>query len=167
MDTMCIIISPSKVGGRSRTAFTLVELMIGVTVMAIMFIALFRGIDYGFRETQLARENLRATQILLERMEGVRLYTFDQLVSSNMFATTFTNLYYPLASANQSPGITYYGRFAISNMSTGAAYNDNLRLITVTVNWTNCYGTNVYVPRNRQMQTMVARYGIQNYVWGK
>ena len=145
---------------RHAAGFTLVEVMVATAITTITLLGLFGGISYGFSETQLAREDLRATQIIMEKMEGIRLYTFDQLVSSNMFPTTFTAVYYPLA--NQTGGLKYYGNFTLSDPGTGAVYNDNLRLVTVSVSWTNSYGTSKIV-RNRQMQTMVGRYGIQNY----
>ena len=146
-------------------AFTLTEVMVATAVMVIIFLALFSGIAYGLTEVQLSRENLRATQILLERMEGIRLYTFDQLVSSNMFPASFTAAYYPLAVTNQSSqGIVYYGQFAISDSQTGTDYNSNLRAVTVSVSWTNTHWSK-QIPHSRQMQTLVGRYGIQNYTF--
>ena len=79
-----------------------------------------------------------------------------------MFPTTFTADYYPLATTNEAQGITYYGQFTISDPETGAEYNSNIRLVTVSVSWTNSYRTS-QIEHNRQMQTMVGRYGIQNY----
>ena len=46
-------------------------------------------------------------------------------------------------------------------------YKDNMRALTVTIYWTNYLqkpNTNVIV-RSRQMQTYVARFGMQNYVY--
>jgi len=145
-----------------RRAFTLVEVLVATAITTITLLGLFGGISYAFCETQLARENLRATQIMLERMEGIRLYTFDQLVSSNMFSTTFSAAYYPLATTNEASGLTYYGNFSLSDPGTGAGYNSDMRLVTISVTWTNSYGTSK-IPRNRQMQTQISRYGVQNY----
>lgn len=145
-----------------HSGFTLVEVMVGVLIMGVVLTSVFSGILYGNTEVQRSRENLRATQVVLEKMEGIRLYTFDQLVSSNMFPTTFTANYYPLATGSQSPGVTYYGKFTISDAGTGADYNSNIRLVTVSVIWTNQIG-NQAVAQTRQMKTLVARYGIQNY----
>jgi type II secretory pathway pseudopilin PulG len=146
-----------------RRAFTLIEAMAAASIMLLLMLALFGGISYGFSVTRISRENLRATQIILEKMEGIRLYTYDQIVSSNMFPTTFTDTYYPsISSTNESVGITYYGQFAVSDPGTGTGYNSNIKLVTVTVSWTNSFGTSS-IARSRQMQTMIARYGIQNY----
>src|SRR5713226_7153106 len=91
----------SKKSGRGRLAFTLAEVVVAMAVMAVMFVSLYGGITTGFAVTQLARENLRGTQIILEKMEGIRLYNWNQLVYSNMIPSSFTNYYYPLASNGQ------------------------------------------------------------------
>ena len=51
--------------------------------------------------------------------------------------------------------------------STAADYSNNMRTITVTIYWTNYPRglTNTPIVRTRQMQTLVARYGMQNYVY--
>ena len=145
-----------------EVAFTLPEVLVGVAIVAVMFVTLYGGMTSGFAITQLARENLRGTQIMLERMEGVRLYNWNQLVYSNMIPQYFTNYYYPLASNGQSEGIPYYGTMTISNapLNPTASYSTNMRLISVSVLWTNGI-----MPRTRTMQTYVAMNGIQNYVY--
>ena len=145
-----------------QLAFTLPEVIVGVAIVVVMFVTLYGGMTSGFAITQLARENLRGTQIMLERVEGIRLYNWNQLVYSNMIPTTFTNYYYPLASNGQSQGIPYYGTMTISNaaMNPTANYSTNLRLISVSVMWTNGI-----MPRTRSVQTYVAMNGIQNYVY--
>ena len=155
-------IDQSRLTNGDQVAFTLVEVLVATVITTITLLALFSGVAYGFSETELSRQNLRATQVILEKMEGIRLYTFDQLVSSNMFPTDFTAPYYPLNQTNQPGGLTYYGHFNISDPGTGADYNSNMRQITVSVSWTNFYHTQ-RIPHRRQMQTLVGRYGIQNY----
>src|SRR6266853_4422823 len=108
-----------------QLAFTLPEVIVGVAIVVVMFVTLYGGMTSGFAITQLARENLRGTQIMLERVEGIRLYNWNQLVYSNMIPTTFTNYYYPLASNGQSQGIPYYGTMSISNttLNPSASYS--------------------------------------------
>ena len=50
--------------------------------------------------------------------------------------------------------------------NTPADYASNMKLVTITIYWTNYphLATNVIV-RTRQMQTLVARYGMQPYVY--
>ncbi len=134
----------------------------GVALIGIVFVSLLAGMSSGFAVTQVARENLRATQIMLERVEGLRLYNWNQLVYSNMVPTTFTNYYYPLAAPGESKGIVYTGTMTITNanMNPAATYGSRMRAVVVTVNWTS--GN---VPRTRTMTTYAAQEGIQNYVF--
>ena len=69
---------------------------------------------------------------------------------------------------NQSAGSFYKGFISATVPSNvPAAYQDKMRQVTVTVFWTNYPQkphTNLIV-RSRQMQTYVARYGMQNYMF--
>lgn len=151
-------------------AFSLVEVIVGGCILIVVSISLFAGISASFGVTQVARENLRATQIMLERMEAIRLHTWDQLVYSNMIPATSTTSYYPLALSGQSTGLTYRVNVAITGaaMNPSATYGDRLRAIKVTVLWTNYYGTTRQtnqMVRSRSMTTYTARDGVQNYVY--
>ncbi len=146
----------------NRTASTLVEMMIGVALLAIVTISLFGGMSSGFAVTESSRENLRATQIILERMEGLRLFNWNQLVYSNWIPRDFTSSYYPMTKSGESSGITYYGQMTINpvNLDPVASYSTNMRAVTVTLRWTAAG-----VPRSRSLTTYVSRDGIQNYVY--
>jgi hypothetical protein len=147
----------------NQRAFTLAEAMIGVAVVVVMFISLYIGISFGFAVTRFDRENLRATQIILERMEGIRLFTFTQVSDTALNPPAFTNYFYPLASGSQSQGTTYFGTMTVEGnitMNPPATYSTNLKKITVTLNWTS--GN---VPRTRTMSTYVGRHGAQNYIY--
>jgi hypothetical protein len=146
----------------TQLAYTLMEVVMAVALLAIMMISLYGGITSGFAVVQLARENLRSTQIMLERMEGIRLYRWDQLVYSNMIPSTFTAYYYPLAASGESKGIAYNGTMVVTNanLSPAATYGANMRLITVTLAWNS--GN---VRRTRSMSTYVSKNGVQNYVY--
>ncbi len=155
----------SKVQARSsQIAYTLAEVMIATALLAILVVSLYGGMSSGFALTQASRENLRATQILLERMEGIRLYNWNQLVYSNWGVPgSFTSWYYPMTNRNESPGIMYAGRISLKRnpaLSPGVCYLTNLCLVTVSVNW-NSGG----VPRSRSLSTYVSRNGVQNYVY--
>jgi len=162
--------SADQASRRVNCAFSIIETLVGICILIVVLVSLFAGMSASFSITQVSRENLRATQIMLERMETVRLYTWNQLLYSNMIPTTATTSYYPLATNGESSGITYRVNFAVANaaMNPSAAYSDRLRAVTVTVWWTNYYGpqpqTNTLV-RSRTMTTYSARDGVQNYVY--
>lgn len=153
-----------------QRAFSLVEVMVGVLVLGIVTVSLYAGFGSGFSVMQLTRENLRATQILMQRMETIRLYTWSQLKNTNYFPLTFTESYDPLAGTNS---IVYTGKVinAAGNVAPPAppdavssglppAYRTNMALVRIQVTWTSSGRL-----RTREMQTYVARYGIQNYIY--
>lgn len=155
-----------------RLAFTLAEVMVAVGVIGIMVVSLYLGISTSFSTIQRTRENLRATQILVQRVETVRLYTWNQLWNVTppaRFQTSFTDVYDPLGGTNASAGgVVYHGRVAVTTPDVTVlptSYRTNVALVTVTIRWTNNTGTASF-PHQRQYQTLVAKSGMQKYVYG-
>jgi hypothetical protein len=75
--------------------------------------------------------------------------------------------YDPTSTNTKSGGAVYKGMFtaAPAPNTIPEAYRNEMRKATVTIYWTNYLkGTNMVV-RSRQVETFVARYGIQNYVY--
>jgi len=155
-----------KTRPRGTGAFTLAEAVITVLLMSILIAGLLSAFASGLGTVQAARENLRATQILTQKTETIRLLTWSQGTNSGFAPTNFTDWYDPTGTS--SHGTTYSGFYSITpapaNLPT--AYNSNMRLVTVTVYWTNypAHGKQPIV-QCRQMQTQVARYGMQNYIY--
>jgi len=139
--------------------------MVAVGVIGIAGLALYAGFSIGFSIVTMARENLRATQILVQRTETIRLYKWTQLTNTTDYLKpTFTELYDPLGKTNQTSGAVYVGTVSVTIPNDlPDAYRDNMRTITVTVYWTNHIGGKT-IPRSRQMQTYAARFGMQPYV---
>lgn len=144
--------------GFRRAAFTLTEVMLAIGLVSVTFISLYTGFTSGFGVVQVARENLRATQILEEKMETIRLYTWTQINSNGFIPTTFTAPFYPNTNANS--GLTYTGTVAISPSGLAESYGSNLVRVVVTLGWRS--GTS---DRSRQMETYVSRFGLQNYIY--
>jgi hypothetical protein len=150
---------------RSEEAYTVVEVVVAVFILGIMVISLFAGFSSGFAVVQLGRENLRATQIMVQKMEAVRLYNWKEITNSAFLKPSFTDYYNP-ATSN---GAVYNGFISVSPNPAGipAAYANNMRAITVTLFWTNYPRkpqTNIIV-RSRAMQTYFSRYGMQTYIY--
>jgi type II secretory pathway pseudopilin PulG len=150
-------------------AFSLVELMISVLVMAIIFVVLFAGISSTFGIIDVTRENLRATQVLVSRLEGLRLCAWSnaQLFNPSVVPPTFTDTFYPLGlNGTTNFGTTYTGTITVSTnfaLNPPATYSNHLAMITMTVTWTTTRGSATTV-HTRSMNTYVAQYGLQNYV---
>lgn len=143
----------------TKAAFTLIDVAMGVAISAMMFITLYLGISQGFSVIGLARENLRATQILQEKMETIWLYTWSQINSNGFVPATFQAQFYP-AGAQAGQGITYKGTVKVTEPPVAESYRDNLKMVVVTVQWTS--GS---VNRQRQMSTLVSQYGLHNYIY--
>jgi prepilin-type N-terminal cleavage/methylation domain-containing protein len=140
-------------------AFSLVEVMVGMMVLSVLILSLYAAIAWGFAIMRLARENIRATQVMTEKMETIRLYNWDQVNSNGFIPPTFSVPYYPIGQTNGS-GLTYYGIMSINNVDFGNSYDADMKQITVTLNWTNAN-----LPRTRTVRTLVSRYGLQNYIY--
>jgi prepilin-type N-terminal cleavage/methylation domain-containing protein len=150
-----------KIRRRHESAFTLAEVMVAVLVLATIAIAYYGGLSSGFSVTQASREDLRATQILMQKLEAIRLCTWSELANC-----TFHEAYDPISTNNQ--GLTFTGTIATnaaSGIPDGLSYKNNMRLVTVSLFWTNYHGSTPVV-HSREMQTQVARYGLQQYLWG-
>ncbi len=155
-----------------QEAFTLVELITSCAILAILFVSLFYGIAQGYNIIQSERENLRATQIMLGRMEGLHLEAWgtNQLFNLTYVPNTFTDYFYPVGLGGfNSNAVVYTGTMTITTnpasiSGTSSGYAPNMALVTVTVSWNdNNFGlTNTHT---KSMSTYVAQYGIQNYTF--
>lgn len=146
----------------AAAGFTLVESAVALTIGAIMLTSLYGCFAAGFNMVKVSRENARATQIMLTRLEAIRLSTFDQLTNTVYYPRTFTESFDPKDAAAQAAGVVYSGTFTPSTPVVGSlpeSYRTNMMLVTVTVNWTSGK-----LPHTRTMQTYAAKDGIQSYV---
>ena len=159
-----------------QKAFTLVEALIAVGLIGIFFVALYAGMTQGFGILANAREDLRANQILLDKMEEMRLYSWDQITSygtANSFVpTNFTEEFYPTGtnsaqstfSAGRNNGNTntfrYHGTIVVTNVPFTNAYSTNMRKVMVALSWTN--GGKIY---RHDMSTYVSEYGLQKHIY--
>jgi prepilin-type N-terminal cleavage/methylation domain-containing protein len=145
----------------SEKAFTLAELMVACAILAIMVVALFGGISFGFSNITIARQNLRATQIVLEKMEIVRMYSWEQVNSNGFVPGAFTAPFFPrLGGAETNGGVTYHGTIEISKVKFDATYEDDVRQVLVRLNWTN-----KNIPQSVEMSTYISQYGMHRYIY--
>jgi prepilin-type N-terminal cleavage/methylation domain-containing protein len=142
--------------GDGRTGFTLVEVLVGVVLLAVMFTVFYVGITAGFGIIQLARENLRATQILQEKTETLRLLTWEDL---QQMQRSMTEPFYAPGSDLES-SLNYDLRVEIPDTSPiqDASYAPDIKLVRVEATWMSGG-----VERRRSMSTYVSRYGLHRY----
>jgi len=143
-----------------------VEAVIGMLIFGITAVALYGGLMSGFSTVRMARENQRATQIILDTMEMVRLYSWDQLNTTGFLPTTFTVVDTGPAKTDTKgnkitpSGVTYTGKINLSNPSLSTNYDSRLKVVTVELNWTTGG-----VQRTRTLSTLVANDGLYSYIY--
>jgi Tfp pilus assembly protein PilV len=149
-----------------KHAFTLAEVLIAGALVTVIAATLFGAFSMGFTVIQISRDDLRATQIMMQKMEAIRLFTWSQVLNTNYLKPVFQEYYDPAGVTSGSQGSVYTG-FVTATVPTNvaSAYETNMRTITVTLYWTNYNGRKPII-HSRQMQSNVAKNGMQNYVWG-
>ena len=132
-------------------------------IIAVTGAGVISSINYGLCIMRIARENQRATQVMLEKLEAIRLYNWTQVTNSGFIPSSFTAVYDPTSPAN-AQGTTYYGSMSVTvPVFTGTSpnYAPNLRQFNVSVDWTNAGR----IAHHRSLSTYVAQNGVQNYVY--
>ena len=146
--------------GRTK-GFTIVEIVVSMLTIAIGTAGLMACFGFSLRVMAHARDNLRATQIMLEKAETIRLYSWDQVNSNGFIPSTFTATYDGNLGLNgTNNGTIYTGTLAISPFPFNTSYKNNMRMLTVTLQW-NSHN----VPRTRTLTTYIGKDGLQNYVY--
>jgi type II secretory pathway pseudopilin PulG len=145
---------------KSEKGGTLVEVIMATAILVIMLAGLLNSFGYGFFVAQLVRENQRATQIILEKVEIIRLYRWEQVNTPGFIPTTFADVYDP--QSPDAPGITYQGTLEITPYpGAGVSYAPNIRQLVVTLTW----NTGGKIAHTRTLATLIAKDGEQNYVY--
>src|SRR6185312_482130 len=127
--------------------FSLVEVMMAALIGAVIFIALFSGMTQGFNIVQHQRNGLRATEIIVNKIEGIRLCawgstaTNSQLFNTAIIPTTFTDYFYPLG----------LGSFPASNV----VYNGTINIQGTNFTFYDFNGTNTTAPTYRTNMAQV------------
>lgn len=151
-----------KPGKAVVSGFTLVETLVAIAIGAAMLAAFYATLASGFTLMSTSREDLRATQILLKRLESIRLCTFGQVVNTTYNPATFVEYFDPAGQATGNGGAVYQGKYTATAPPPGSlpeSYRTNMLLVTVEVAWNTGQ-----ISHNRSMQTYVAREGIHGYV---
>src|SRR5689334_3971505 len=119
--------SMNRRGGAGCSAFTLIEVMMAAGLVGFIFFTLYAGFTFGFAVVQLNRENVRATQLLQEKMELVRLYTWNEMTNTGYMPTNFTEAFYPGAGTNTGPVFT--GTVTVASAPITETYTSDMRMV--------------------------------------
>ena len=151
-----------------------------MAIVGILIVALYSALTAGFKTEQLDREDIRATQLLIEKMDQLRVISWDQLTNVAVVPTSFTATFNPddtptlrkrgylslsastnavIATDKSSENLVYAGAVTIADAPNDTSYSADMKQITVTLQWKALSG----MRRSRSFTTFVARYGMQNY----
>jgi len=149
--------SPARNGG-----FSLVEAVVGLALLGLVCMALFSGLCSSTFSVQMTRENLRATQVMSEKLDTIRLYSWKQITNETYIREGFTA---PLHARDPfSPPRTnapvYQGSIYIESVPFNEIYAKDMRLVTVELKWKTGK-----LERTKSMSTLVSRYGTYKYIY--
>src|SRR2546423_11109417 len=151
---MKIKLSQSSQLRRKLAAFSLIEATVGMGVISTVIGAMLSGIASGTFSMRMARENLRATQIMLEKVETIRLYSWDQVTNGTFIPPTFIATYDPKGAPNV--GLSYNGTLTIAPAPIDSSYASDMRMVTVHLSWQTAG-----LQRDRDFTSYIARNGLQ------
>ena len=138
-------------------AFSLIEVIVAIAIIGLVIGTFYTGLTHGFTVLRMEYEDRRATQILVQKAETIRLYSWEQVNSNGFIPSTFTVTYDPQSAKS---GVTYTGTITIADAPLDTPYSTGeLKEVTVRLNWTT--GS---LARQRELKTFVTRYGLQTYV---
>lgn len=138
------------------------ETVIGMAIVSFVFMALYSGISHGFKIILTSQQNMRATQVMLEKMETIRLYSWSQLMTPGFIPESFVAALDPADTDVEglSEEEVFNGKVAIEASGLGTAYAGDMRKVTIILNWKTSGR-----PQERSMTTMVSKNGLQNYIY--
>lgn len=136
--------------GRKRTGFTLVEVMVAMSILMLVFVSSIAGMTISFRVLEDARMNTLASQILQSEMENIRLKNWTQ-ISALPADATFT--------VESSLNTTSFQQFSCSRAVR--TLNSDLKIVEVAVSWESMDGR----VHDRRYVTVVGRNGLNDYFY--
>jgi len=129
---------------------SLVEVMFATLALTMVVIGLYGAFSFGFATIRMAQEDLGADQMMVQKLETLRIYDWSKITSGYIPTT-------PSLWTNE--GTIYSLTMAIDPAPlTTESYSNSLRQTTVSVAWVSGG-----VTRHRSMTTLVSQNGIQTY----
>jgi prepilin-type N-terminal cleavage/methylation domain-containing protein len=154
LEHQCLVVGHQR--SASRAAFTLTESLVAIVVLGMAAVALCSGISWGVFVVSMTHDNQRATQILTERMETIRLYGWDNLNDPAFLPKTVQLVDYSSKGATSK---VYTLNISVRKNVVAANYSNDLAEVRLDLTWKT--GNN---QRQRSLSTYVFRSGLQTYV---
>jgi len=151
-----------KVASRRDVGFTLVEAVVSFAIFGVCFGALLAGLSWNVSSVKIARETVRATQIMEDKLDTIRLYSWDQIMTPGFITNQFYAPFCPASAlwGSNAPGIIYTGSISIATAPLTESYQTNIMQVRIDLYWPSSPAV-----RHAQMSTFVSRYGLQGYIY--
>lgn len=150
------VTSNSLIKRSKAAAFTLIEVVTAIGIIGIVSVSLYAGLAMSFNSVHNSRLELRATHILTEKLEAVRLFNWEQVTNSGFIPKKFTERFDPTNKFS----VLYDGDLNVTNAYVSSAYDGTMRKVVAQVTWATPQGK-----RTKRMETFISQYGIQNYLY--
>jgi len=139
---------------RRRAGFTLLEVALGATILAIGFVGMIEGMTYATEMLDTARKQTLAAQIVEAEVEYLRMQPWSSIQGlASTSAATLSN-YTEFSSTSLATvagsSVTFARTMAASDPHT------NLRQITMTISWTSITGKS----HTRSCNAYIGKYGL-------
>ena len=154
LEQQCLVCGHSN--SLRKAAFTLTEALVAIVVLGMAAAALCSGISWGIFVVSMTRDNQRATQILTERMETIRLYDWDKINDPTFLPKSLQLIDY---QSNGKTSKVYTLNISISKNVVAANYSKDLAEVTLDLTWKT--GN---TQRQRRLSTYIFKNGLQTYV---
>ena len=151
-----------KAASRRDAGFTLVEAVVSFAIFGVCFGALLEGLTWSVSSVKFARETVRATQIMEDKLDTVRLYSWDQITTPGFITNKFYAPFSPTSAlwGSNAPGLTYTGSITIAAAPLTESYQTNMMQVRIDLYWPSSPAV-----RHAQMSTFVSKYGLQGYIY--
>ena len=135
---------------RHSHAFTITEVAVVTAILGILLSSILVLVSQGSRYLHDIRLTARASQVLQQKMEDIRLLTWDQLTN------------YPAVWTNSAGTYGSYTMTITTNAFDSYAGATTVLKVTVTTAWTNFSSRRIETNR---LTTLVTNRGLNNYIF--
>jgi len=154
---------------RREAGDSFAKMLTGIAFLSVAVTALYGAFTPVYRVIRSTREDLRASQIVMQKAEALRLFTRSQVGDTNNYRQPFlVEPYNPRRVTHTSGGVQYAGYLSTAGPAAAGdlanTSRSHLRSVTVTLCWTNSDGAKPVVHR-REMQARLAPNGMPKYLW--
>ena len=152
------------VSNRAKAGTSFLDTLMGTAIFGTMFVSVCTGVGAGLKSTEVSRQNARAAQILIGKLECLRVLNWPDLSAPGALATTFTAPYEMDGATAKTLGMNvsstnafFQGKLSLKPSTTGESYSTNVLQVTAEVTWS-------FASRNfsRSVETLISAHGIQN-----